>query len=266
MKVSNVIGTNISTPNLSHAEQLLQQLKVSFLEGLDDRCGELELIVLSLDNKEEAQDYYNELYRCVHSLKGSAGTHGISLISTICHHFEDYLNIIEGHFENIDGNFIDQCLVYIDLIKNTAEEAKKENPKFAQFEDRLAQIRQKMLDDKLLVLIIESSSVMLKLCQTALSDLPVQTIVVDDGLKALERILKERFDFIITGNTLKTLNGVALISAMKVSESINSNTKTIMLTSTPNIRFPIGVKPNYMICKSSSLVDELHNVARELMK
>lgn len=260
------MGSNKNaTSDFSHVEQLLQQLKGSFLDELAERCNELELLSLALANKGGAQDNYDELYRKVHSLKGIAGTHGVPVISTICHHFEDHLNVLEDDFGNIDDDFIDACLAYVDLIASTAREAMKADPNYTETEKRLEKIRQELLEDNLAVLIVESSPLMVKVYQSALSKLSVQTIIVSDGLQALERLLQERFDFVIMGNALKTLNGVALISALKASESINSGIHTIMITSTTNIRFPTGVEPDYLIHRTSELAKKLAVVVGELV-
>ena len=138
---------NNTPPDLSHAEQLLQKLKESFLDELAERCNEMELLVLALASpefasKDDVLDNYDELYRKIHSLKGSAGTHGVPLISTICHHFEDRLTFLEDDFGNMNEDFIGVCLAYVDLINNTAEEAMSEDPNYTAIENRLEQIRQ----------------------------------------------------------------------------------------------------------------------------
>lgn len=255
--MNDVTSSQNTALDISHVEQLLQQLKKSFLDELVERCNELELLSLALANKGGVDDNYDELYRKVHSLKGIAGTHGVPVISTICHHFEDHLNVLEDDFSNIDEDFIDVCLVYVDLIASTAREAMKADPNYTETEKRLEEIRQTLLEDNLAVLIVESSPLMVKVYQNALSQLSVQTIVVGDGLQALERLLQERFDLVITGNALKTLNGVALISALKASESVNSDIHTIMITSTTNIQFPAGVEPDYLIHRTSELAKDL---------
>lgn len=254
-----------SLPSYNYAEKLLQQLKSLFLEELEERCKEMELLVLSLSKKGKVKGDYDELYRKIHSLKGIAGTHGVPLVSTICHNFEDRLNTLDDDFGNIDEKFIGECLRYIDLIKSTSDEAMSSAPDYTALEEKLDTIRQVFLDNNLVVLIVESSPLMAHLYQDSISNLPIKTVIVNDGLLALDRLLHERFDFMITGNSLKTLNGVALITALKASESINSDIQTIMITSASNVKFTAGMEPDHLIHRTSELANELLTVVSHLV-
>jgi CheY-like chemotaxis protein len=68
-----------------------------------------------------------------------------------------------------------------------------------------------------------------------LSEFSVQAMIMHDGLQALMRALTETFDLIITTNEIPLLNGVALIGALKLSDSRNRNAKTILITANKNI-------------------------------
>ena len=72
---------------------------------------------------------------------------------------------------------------------------------------------------------------MMKLYQKALIKLPLQLAFVGDGLIALERLMRERFDFMIIARELKNLNGVAVTAALRLSGSRNQNIPIIMVTS-----------------------------------
>lgn len=260
MSIANKTHTNIS-----HVDFLLKQIKESFLDGLNERCDELELLVLSLGESSGVQDNYDELYRKIHSLKGSGGTNGVPVISTICHHFEDQMNILDGNLERANENFIGICLSYVDLLRQTVTIAKEEFQDFTTVENELACIRQDLVGNNITVLIVESSAVMSAMCRDALADFPIQVKQIDDGLKALEILLHEKFDIVIVSKVLKSLNGVALISALKASESVSRDICTVMLTSTSNIQFPVGCKPNYLIQRDSKMVDSLTTVARKII-
>jgi chemotaxis protein histidine kinase CheA len=109
--------TDKNQPPLSQTLQLLEQLKEIFLAELPDQCQELSTLILTLDKQPESHDIYEELYRAVHSLKGSAGTYGLHIISQICHHFEDLLSTLDDESTKIDAAFIHNCLTYADLIQ-----------------------------------------------------------------------------------------------------------------------------------------------------
>jgi len=252
-------------PDLNHAKALLLQIKISFLNGLPETCEQLELLVLSLADKKNAQQDYNEIYRKIHSLKGSAGTHGIMQISAICHQFEDYLNILNGEFGKINHHFIDACLAYVDLIKKASFEATKEKPEEEEIKNELAQLKKRLLNNHFSALIIDTSTLMVNICQNTLSNLSIQTVTIDDGLRALSRLLQEHFDFIITGNALKSLNSIAMISALKKSKSLNSNIKIIMLTSNAKVTIPEDCSPDYLIYRDSHLMTKLNSAIEEII-
>jgi HPt (histidine-containing phosphotransfer) domain-containing protein len=260
------MGSDNNPGGMSHALQLLEQLKASFIRELPERCNRLEELTLAFGHQQENREHYEELYRSVHSLKGSGGTHGLPIITQICHQLEDHLNSLSEQGRDIDNDFVDVCLSHIDLIQQTARLATQQNPDFSDIEQELEQIKRYLLQDRFSGLIVDSSSVMALMCQDALSSLPVQLSLVDNGLSALERLLQTRFDFLVTGKELKVLNGVALISALRVPESVNKSIKTVMLTSTYGTNLPIGGKPDYLLTKDSSLPEKLKETVSQLLR
>lgn len=69
----------------------------------------------------------------------------------------------------------------------------------------------------------------------------------------------------VTGYALDMLNGVALISALKASESVNRDIKIIMSTSKKQLKFPVGVKPDYLLHKGATFADELYADCNKLL-
>jgi len=236
---------------LGHAERLLAQLRESYLQDLPNHCGEIENLVLSFDRK-DPETVFDEIFRHVHSIKGSAGTHGLHLISGICHHFEDHLKTLDGRFEKIDGRFINVCLAYIDCIR-TAVSLFEKGGETLPLENELEQLRKRFLKNNLAGLLVSSSNYITMLCQQTMGDLPVKLTTVDDGFAALERLLQQKYDFIITDKELKQLNGVALTLAVRASDSVNRDTNIIMLTSKMSIDFPAGLAPDEILPKNTGL-------------
>jgi chemotaxis protein histidine kinase CheA len=74
-------------------QALLHQLKLTYIGELPDRFDHIGNQILSLEQKGYSQEHYNELFRQVHSLKGSGGTHELHIITSICHLMEDYLRV-----------------------------------------------------------------------------------------------------------------------------------------------------------------------------
>jgi len=242
---------------LSQTLQLLEQLKANFLSELPDQCQELNTLVLSLAQHPKDHSIYEELYRKVHSLKGSAGTHGIQIISQVCHAFEDLLTTLDDASTQINHTFTNNCLNYVDLIQDAIKAAQHAHADYTTIEHQLEHLRQILSKDNYRGMVIEPSAMMTLMCKDALSSLPVQLSLLNNSLTALERLLQEKFDFLILGKELKPLNGAALISALRVSGSINSSIPTIMITSNAKKGIPEYAKPNYIVKRDVQLTDNL---------
>lgn len=104
-----------ATTQLDTAQQILLQLRETFLEELPDRCDDIEDGILALSEDTDGE-HFQRLYREVHSLKGSAGTHGVQPISTICHQLEDSLTDAANNASHTPER-IDIYLLYLDLIR-----------------------------------------------------------------------------------------------------------------------------------------------------
>ena len=175
------------------------------------------------------------------------------------------MSSLGSKIENISDKFVENCLSYIDLIRKVIVIENGRNPDYSTVENELNHLRSKLLKNKRAGLIIESSPTIAAMCQNALADLPLQLTLIDDGLKALERLLHEKYDFIITARTLKTINGVALISALRASETVNKNIKVIMLTSTVDNHFPIGAQPDQIIKRDPQLASILPDIVKNII-
>jgi len=73
------------TTNMEAFQALLEGMRADFLAELPERCDSFDESILALEKSPDDREAFNELYRGVHSLKGSGGTHGLSIITTLCH-------------------------------------------------------------------------------------------------------------------------------------------------------------------------------------
>lgn len=251
--------------NTNHAQKILQQLKNDFLADLPDRYTLIEDLVLSLQKSDSIEQVFDELYRVVHSLKGSAGTFGVRIITTICHHLEDHLNIIDNNLSNISDEFINTCLAYVDLVKQAYSLTMSNETSQLEIENNLATLRDKALNNRFSVLIVTGSTYMNMMCQDSLKGLPVQLTTVDDGISALERLTHEKYDFVIIGNEISALNGTAVTCALRVSKSVNHNTSVIMITTKDKSEFIELLAPDYIIKKDQQLSTNLTNAAQQIV-
>ena len=84
---------------MKEVKAMLAALRLNYLRDLPSHIDELEELVLELEREGFDLERCRELYRRVHSLKGSGGTYGMHTLSDVCHPFEDCLsNLIEQLF------------------------------------------------------------------------------------------------------------------------------------------------------------------------
>lgn len=245
------------------AQKLLEQIRNSYLAEMPGKCDDIENLILSLTSN--FSESYAEVYRLVHSMKGSAGTHGLAMVSAICHELEDQLAKLGQSGEQVSGAEINIMLRLVDLVRRARGIAQKNTPDFSEAERELEAIRKESLHDEYPVLLVESSGYVKLMCQQALSGLPLQLTIEEDGLLALQRLLSKRFACVITANETKTLNGIAMISAIRHSESRNKHIKTILLTSRQDLRDGKHLQLDYVINRNETLGDNLVHAVKDIL-
>lgn len=237
-----------SNTNISQAQELLDRLTKSYIEELSDRVNDLEMLVLGLREPERTISVYGELFRKVHSMKGSSGTHGIQILSIICHHFEDYLESLGlGEGASADsgqdiGVIVNNALRYIDLIQLACETLQAGGDDFSDIEKSVFVIHSELFRGTIAGLIADNSPLTKSLCDDILSGLQVKLDYIDDSLLALERLSMFKYDFLIIGKSLKGLGGLSVFSALRLSGSPNRNIKVIMLSSDNQLTFSLANK------------------------
>ena len=230
---------------------MLQQLKADFLLELPTRFDDIEQKIMQLSATDNPQELTDELLRQVHSLKGIAGTHGLQIITNICHHFEDQLQLYSDDYQ-------DNCLKYVDLMRAAADLAQEqESPDFTALEEDLYQLRKVASDNKVLGLIVEKSKASAAMLQSILATRNIQITVLSEGIEALTHLLNQKYDFFITAKEVGALNGLALIAALRISESINRDIKSIMISSNQNNAFFPGCEPDAVVVKNLQLAQNL---------
>ncbi|HFE32260.1 MAG TPA: hybrid sensor histidine kinase/response regulator [Gammaproteobacteria bacterium] len=241
--------------SLDKAQQILQQLRDNFLDELPERCDAIEEGILALAEDSEGE-HFQRLFREVHSLKGSAGTHGIVAISTICHQLEDGLTTAQETAPHAPER-IDLYLRYLDLIHRCIEIARDKRGNYAEIDQALEDIRRHSSPHQLSGLIVENSPAMTALYQGALADQPVQLAVEQDGMVALNRLLHERFDLLIMGAETRTLNGIGVLYALRAANGINRHIKVILVSSSQRQNFAKALAPDVLVPRGPEMIPRL---------
>lgn len=242
---------------LPDAQAMQRKLRESYLAELDGKLGDLESDLLALERTERFANVFERAYRKVHSLKCSAGTYGLPIISKICHQLEEHLNLFPNAQAKLSRETTDRCLAHIDLMRKARDQAQSGVEHFNDIEDELSALRTVLLGDRYSVLIVETSKVNIKLCTEIMKRYPVQVTVMENGYQALELLLQQKYHLLITGLEVKILNGLALVAAVRMSARGNQDMQAILLSSSKQPPFKRNVDPNYIVPRDSQFAENL---------
>jgi len=258
------MSANNNTAQLSHAECVLQELKQSYIEELPHKIDLLEQLALHLTNECDFKKTYEELFRGTHSLKGSAGTYGLYIISSICHQLEDHLKIVDVDQDRLTGEFASNWLQYIDLMREVVECIQAGHDAFDGIEKKLEDLRRSAHPNTATGILVTNSRYIVEICASVISELPVQLSVVDNGYEALGRVMQENFDFIITDKETRGINGIALIAATKFAFCTDKNIGCVLITSDQTVHTSRECDADYVITRDSGFAARLQTVVNEL--
>lgn len=244
--------------------RLLEEMRVAFLQELPDRCDGIESRLLRLEEKPDDLDTFNDLFRGVHSLKGSGGTHGLPIVTTICHQLETLLTdaCTEAGFDRAS---VSRALAHVDLLREVRELATRERADYTEMDAKLATLRASTLQSRKAALLVESSPLMARVLETALAELPVQVTVAESGISALEHLIMRPFDFAVVGRELRDVNGVAVVCALRESQTINRSMPVVLVTANPeNVPAHAGI--DSVVPRDKRLPTALAAVVREMTR
>lgn len=205
---------------------VLNTLKGEFLVNLPDRINEIEDLILNLPNNKDIEN----LLRAVHSLKGVAGTHGFHVFTKICHQMEDMMQVLIGLNKINSQSAMATLLAYNDLHKTALAIVNNQNDNFGTIEVQLQKLSLNVSNQQRKVLLVEPSTLYSTMISAILIEHNCQVKVVQDGLVALENMLMQTYDDVISAMETPTLNGEALLSAIRISKGKNRNINAILIT------------------------------------
>lgn len=232
-------------------EKILDVYRQEYIADLPEKFSELEGLISAVKSEDD-EEVSGLIFRNVHSIKGTSSTFELPFIAEICHQMEETL-------EHLNKNASSILINYVDLLnKALSMYEKSENPDFSQLERSLYNLRKRLSKNKYLGIVVDPSRLHTSMVQKILDPYPVQITTMNDGLAALSRMLFVKYDFIITSRELPSLNGIALIAAIKNSNCLNNNIQSIILSSQSDANYTVeNTSPDHIIIKDKSLNETL---------
>ena len=95
----------------------INKLRDIFIEEANEIIEKLDVDIINFEEDPRDKELLNELFRGVHTLKGSANSFGFSRLGEFVHHFEDALDYYRNSRAEVTSQVIDTFLNAVDLIK-----------------------------------------------------------------------------------------------------------------------------------------------------
>lgn len=250
--------------DINAIEAVLRDMRNQFVEEIPERCQRMEELVAQVRSQGVPGEAFDELYRAVHSLKGSGGTHGLPIITHICHHFENLLTDLPEQSAGVMPAMVERMVAFIDLLASTAEAIRRGATvidKEIELE-RMLEVRGKQ---QRVALVAESSKAMQGVFRSALDAFGVKVIVADTGMQALVRLVHEPIDLLVVGNELNELGGQAVIAALRESHGRNHNIPVVLVKSA-NSPLSDHIKVTAVVTRDARMVERLPVVLKNLLK
>jgi CheY-like chemotaxis protein len=247
------------------AQLLLLQLRLTYIAEIPYRADELETLVLEIERNGQTGERYNDLYRRIHSLKGSGGTYGAQIVTAICHSFEDYLASATdkaGMHNAIASNI---ALAFIDLLRLAGNGLKNRREEFVDIEGQLIDLRQRAFTPQFSAMVVESPGTLVNLIGQVLKGHGCRMVLVDDAYLALGRALAEPLDLLITALEMRGLNGSALIAALKLTDGPNKRMHCILLTANETL-IVSQPEPDFRLLKNAEMLTSLDQLVGQIFK
>jgi CheY-like chemotaxis protein len=216
---------------MSLSDMNIDELREEYLVSIDENLSDLEEIIVKLEklNEEEFKASIYEVFRIVHSIKGSAGSFEFYVLSSIFHRFEDHINANLTAAEISDS--VDLFLKFIDLGRKCIVDYKENSEELDKYTTLVDDIASTKSDFQAKILLIEPGKSIQKMFRKIAEENGLEISILKNGATALNRILTERFDAVISSVNIDILDGVSLLKAIRVMKNINRKTPLLLITS-----------------------------------
>lgn len=208
-------------------DDYIKSLLKDFFEEAFDMLDRLEQNILILDKDRNNTDAIQEIFRAVHTLKGSAGAVELFDTQKYAHRFEDLLDLIRNNQIKVDDKTIDILLKGIDILKELINGASEEKEYSGNIEEEIKNL-ENFKNLKLSGAISESVNTKIDKNSISVSvggkydNLNFDNDILDSIREGIENGLKTKLVFVKFNaeSPMKTVGGVQVYVELKDSGDI----------------------------------------------
>ncbi|WP_221047128.1 Hpt domain-containing protein [Methylogaea oryzae] len=241
-----------------------ERFRKAFLDELPERLEEIERMLLALERGGSPHDALADLYRSVHSIKGSAATFGQQILAAICHPFEEIIQDAD-QAETLPPSLVEVALGYLELLRHSVAEIKHGCENFDGTEKKLARLHERAFQQRFSVAIVANSRTLRQICCETAKAFDARVVEFEDSLNAMHRILGEPFHLVIVSSELYPMRGEALIASMKLSRRAQALKAVLVSSDRDKAGFvKRDVDPDFVVLRDTRFLSHLHDVIGEV--
>lgn len=143
----NVAVTTDMTTETDFELDEMKEIIGDFLIEADELITSLDNNLVTLESSPDDLDLLNEIFRAVHTIKGTSSFLGFEQVTALSHKMEDILNKLRKAEMKVCPEIMDVLLEALDLLKLLLNNVRNENDEQIDLDDILARLQAKLDGD-----------------------------------------------------------------------------------------------------------------------
>ncbi len=238
----------------------LKELQQEYLQELPGKIDDIDNLIIGLEDSDDPGSAMRNIAGMIHTIKGTAGSYDMNFASTLCHNFEDYIAALQVAKTQFNTE-IDNFLKFTGLLREYIDSCLLGGYQdFDQFNKKLSELVSGYAKTKHRILIVEPAKSMSYRYLKALKKFNVEASFAKDGYDALGRLVKEKFDSMITVAQMEWIKGLQLIASLRIIESDNQNIPVVLITSDSEIKLAGQHGHAYLLKKRPEMLNDLEEI------
>ena len=239
-------------------KEAMAQLTQTFIDSSFERLTMLDQLIDDIYNERGVRgDLYQTLVHEVHSMKGTAGTYGFTLVTAICHQMEDYLE----SSRRLEKEQWLEVQIFVDEIRGIIENGNDpDEEKHSAILNQLPSSAEHVETIEAKVLIVMEHGVIRKALGTGLAEKGINVYFSANSLQAIKRALTIEPDLIAASHQLSPISGIELSKVLGVLDA-TKNIEFLLLTSSKDLEIPKGME---VALKDRKVADHILNTLNHM--
>jgi HPt (histidine-containing phosphotransfer) domain-containing protein len=248
-------------------EETLRRLRGEFVDNCIDKLDFIDIAIDTFINEPGKKgENFSDFQREIHSIKGSAGTHGFNSVSTIAHRLEDYVESTR----RLSGSKWLEVQKFVDAIREIIESreelsADQTDAVMNSLPTSALPTLETIQGKRVTVLLVMPMGVQRKLVGLELASIGFDVSFIDTPTQAIQVAFAVKPHAILSSQELSEFSGSELAAVFKAIKA-TSKIPFIILTSHKKDSMPQSGAANdvYVINKSEEFLQKLSELLLSL--